>query len=109
LPRRAARFRQVSTLTFEAPDEVRFPALRLAREALRTGGGAPVVLNAANEVAVQAFLDGRIGFLDIAAIVETCLDRVNAGGAVDLEEVAMADQASRAEARRQVESRAAAR
>ncbi|HWA42986.1 MAG TPA: 1-deoxy-D-xylulose-5-phosphate reductoisomerase [Hypericibacter adhaerens] len=102
-------FAKVSTLTFEAPDEVRFPALRLAREALRTGGGAPVVLNAANEVAVQAFLDGRIGFLDIAAIVETCLDRVNAGGAVDLEEVAMADQASRAEARRQVESRAAAR
>jgi len=102
-------FAKVSTLTFEAPDEVRFPALRLARQALRTGGGAPVVLNAANEIAVQAFLDGRIGFLDIAAIVESCLDRVNAGAAADLEEVAVADQSARAEARRQVESRAAAR
>ncbi|MGH6881047.1 1-deoxy-D-xylulose-5-phosphate reductoisomerase [Hypericibacter sp.] len=102
-------FAKVSTLTFEAPDEIRFPALRLARQALRTGGGAPVVLNAANEVAVQAFLDGRIAFLDIAAIVESCLDRVNAGAAADLEEVAVADQSSRAEARRQVESRSAAR
>ena len=102
-------FAKVSTLTFEAPDEIRFPALKLARQALRSGGGAPVVLNAANEVAVQAFLDGRVGFLDIAAIVENCLARVNAGAAADLEEVAMADQASRAEARRQVENRAAAR
>jgi 1-deoxy-D-xylulose-5-phosphate reductoisomerase len=102
-------FAKVSTLTFEAPDEIRFPALRLARQALRAGGGAPVVLNAANEIAVQAFLDGRIGFLDIAAIVESCLDRVNAGAAADLEEVAVADQSARAEARRQVESRAAAR
>jgi 1-deoxy-D-xylulose-5-phosphate reductoisomerase len=102
-------FAKVSTLTFEAPDEIRFPALRLARQALQTGGGAPVVLNAANEVAVQAFLDGRIAFLDIAAIVESCLDRVNAGAAADLEEVAVADQSSRAEARRQVDSRSAAR
>jgi 1-deoxy-D-xylulose-5-phosphate reductoisomerase len=101
-------FAKVSTLTFEAPDEIRFPALRLARQALRAGGGAPVVLNAANEIAVQAFLDGRIGFLDIAAIVESCLTRVDAGAAADLEEVAAADQASRAEARRQVESRSAA-
>ena len=102
-------FARVSTLTFEAPDEIRFPALRLARQALRSGGGAPVVLNAANEIAVQAFLDGRIGFLDIAAIVEASLDRVNAGAAADLEEVAAADQSARAEARRRVENRAAAR
>ena len=102
-------FAKVSILTFEAPDEIRFPALRLARQALRAGGGAPVVLNAANEIAVQAFLDGRIGFLDIAAIVESCLDRVNAGAAADLDEVAVADQSARTEARRQVESRAAAR
>jgi 1-deoxy-D-xylulose-5-phosphate reductoisomerase len=99
-------FAKVSTLTFEAPDEIRFPALRLAREALCAGGGVPIVLNAANEVAVQAFLDGRIGFLEIAAIVEDCLTRVNAGAAADLEAVAAADQSSRAEARRQVESRA---
>jgi 1-deoxy-D-xylulose-5-phosphate reductoisomerase len=61
-------------LEFEAPDPVRFPALRLAREALETSGGAPCVLNAANEVAVAAFLDGRIGFLDIAAIVSDVID-----------------------------------
>jgi 1-deoxy-D-xylulose-5-phosphate reductoisomerase len=98
-------FAKVSTLTFEAPDEIRFPALRLARQALRAGGGVPIVLNAANEIAVQAFLDSRIGFLDIAAIVESCLDRVDAGTAANLDEVAYADQASRAEARRQVEGR----
>jgi 1-deoxy-D-xylulose-5-phosphate reductoisomerase len=61
-------------LEFEAPDPVRFPALRLAREALEAGGGAPCVLNAANEVAVAAFLDGRIGFLDIVAIVSDVVE-----------------------------------
>jgi 1-deoxy-D-xylulose-5-phosphate reductoisomerase len=66
---------EVATLTFEAPDAERFPALRLAREALRQGGSAPAVLNAANEVAVAAFLEGRIGFLDIAETVERTLER----------------------------------
>src|SRR5262249_382216 len=56
-------FAKLSKLTFEAPDPQRFPALRLAREALADGGTAPTVLNAANEVAVAAFLDRRIGFL----------------------------------------------
>jgi 1-deoxy-D-xylulose-5-phosphate reductoisomerase len=60
-------------LSFERPDLGRFPALRLAREALRTGGGAPAVLNAANETAVGEFLNGRIGFLDIAGIVAEVL------------------------------------
>ncbi len=60
-------------LDFEAPDETRFPALRLAREALRAGGRAPATLNAANEIAVEAFLDRRIGFLDIARVVEQVL------------------------------------
>lgn len=60
-------------LDFEAPDDVRFPALRLAREALRAGGRAPAALNAANEIAVEAFLDRRIGFLDIARVVEQVL------------------------------------
>ena len=60
-------------LEFLPPDPVRFPALRLARDALRAGGGAPVVLNAANEVAVALFLDRRLGFLDIAAVVEEAL------------------------------------
>ena len=70
----------IATLTFEAPDETRFPALKLAREALAAGGGAPAALNAANEIAVAAFLDGAIGFLDIAAVVETTLDRMTGSG-----------------------------
>ncbi|ARJ65441.1 1-deoxy-D-xylulose-5-phosphate reductoisomerase [Magnetospirillum sp. ME-1] len=61
---------EIATLTFEAPDPVRFPSLRLAREALRAGGSAAAVMNAANEMAVAAFLGRRIGFLDIASIVE---------------------------------------
>lgn len=66
---------QLGRLTFEAPDPVRFPALDLARQALRAGGAAPGLLNAANEVAVEAFLDRRIGYLDIAAIVSETLDK----------------------------------
>jgi 1-deoxy-D-xylulose-5-phosphate reductoisomerase len=57
-------------LEFSAPDTERFPALRLAREALRLGGGVPTLMSAANEIAVEAFLQRRIGFLDIAAVVE---------------------------------------
>src|SRR6202000_3046706 len=63
-------FTTLSPLTFERPDSGRFPSLRLAREALALGGFAPTVLNAANEVAVAAFLARRIGFLDIARTVE---------------------------------------
>ena len=66
---------KMSGLTFFEPDPVKFPALRLARAALETGGKAPSVLNAANEVAVAAFLDGQIKFLDIPRIVESVLDR----------------------------------
>src|SRR5262249_21350808 len=60
-------------LEFFAPDPVRFPALRLCREALRSGPGATTILNAANEAAVALFLDRRLGFLDIAAVVEETL------------------------------------
>ncbi|MBU3973243.1 MAG: 1-deoxy-D-xylulose-5-phosphate reductoisomerase [Alphaproteobacteria bacterium] len=67
-------------LTFEAPDEDRFPALKLARQALRAGGAAPIVFNAANEVAALAFLDRRLGFLNIAAVVADTLSRVTASG-----------------------------
>ena len=69
---------ELGTLTFEAPDEKRFPALRLAREVLAAGGSAGTVLNAANEIAVEAFLAGRIGFLAIAGLVEATL-AANAG------------------------------
>ena len=65
---------KIGALTFEAPDDQRFPAIALARDALTRGGSAPAVYNAANEVAVAAFLARRIGFLDIAATVATCLD-----------------------------------
>ncbi len=68
---------EVARLDFEAPDEARFPALRLARDALRRGGAAPLVLNAANEVAVEAFLAGRIHFPDIAASVEAVLAMID--------------------------------
>lgn len=73
----------VGRLDFEAPDLERFPALRLAREALRAGGHAPAALNGANEVAVAAFLDRSIGFLDIAAIAAQTLERLARGGMVD--------------------------
>jgi 1-deoxy-D-xylulose-5-phosphate reductoisomerase len=63
----------IGHLTFEQPDTVRFPALRLARAAVNEGGAKPAILNAANEVAVAAFLNGQIGFLDIAALVEATL------------------------------------
>ncbi|MGE0667452.1 MAG: 1-deoxy-D-xylulose-5-phosphate reductoisomerase [Sphingomonadales bacterium] len=67
---------QVGRLDFEAPDMGRFPALRLAREALQCGGAAPTILNAANEVAVEGFLQARAAFLEIPEIVEKVLDRM---------------------------------
>ncbi|MGC1177924.1 MAG: 1-deoxy-D-xylulose-5-phosphate reductoisomerase, partial [Methyloceanibacter sp.] len=65
---------KLGALTFEAPDEARFPALRLARDVLAAGGSASTVLNAANEVAVEAFLDGRLRFLAVASLVEATLE-----------------------------------
>jgi len=85
-------------LEFHAPDEVRFPALRLAREALTAGHGAPTVLNAANEVAVAAFLERQIGFLDIARIVETVMAKLGAPPVDDLAAVLALDATARAAA-----------
>ncbi len=82
-------------LTFEAPDLVRFPAMRLAREALKRGDTAPTILNAANEIAVAAFLAGKIGFLDIAQIVEETLAQSNIAPIADLETVYASDAAAR--------------
>jgi 1-deoxy-D-xylulose-5-phosphate reductoisomerase len=67
----------IGKLTFEAPDETRFPALAIARRALEAGAGAPAAMNAANEVAVGAFLDRRLGFLDIARTVSETLEQLN--------------------------------
>jgi 1-deoxy-D-xylulose-5-phosphate reductoisomerase len=82
-------------LEFFAPDEQRFPSLRLAREALLAGQGAPAVLNAANEVAVAAFLERRIGFLDIASIVESVMQRLGAPPVDDLAAVLALDAEAR--------------
>jgi 1-deoxy-D-xylulose-5-phosphate reductoisomerase len=71
---------RAGALTFEEPDYDRFPALKLAKAALAAGGSAPAVLNSANEIAVAAFLDRKVGFLDIAAIVADTLERVEAEG-----------------------------
>lgn len=89
----------LATLTFEAPDPQRFPALDLVRWALRNGGAAPTLLNAANEVAVERFLAGTIGFLDIAAVVERVLEQEGAAPLHSLEDVLAADREARARAR----------
>ena len=87
---------KVAQLTFEQPDLERFPALRIAREALEAGGASPLIMNAANEVAVEAFLAGRIGFLDILALVEATLERMSRPRLPDLEAVALLDLECRA-------------
>jgi 1-deoxy-D-xylulose-5-phosphate reductoisomerase len=83
------------TLSFEAPDVEAFPLLRLAREAGERGGTYPCAYNAANEVAVAAFLDGRISFLDIASMVEETLAQVEGVSAWSLEELVAADEEAR--------------
>jgi 1-deoxy-D-xylulose-5-phosphate reductoisomerase len=91
----------MSGLTFEKPDGARFPCLGLAYEALRAGGTAPAVLNAANEVAVEAFLERRLPFMAIPAVIEETLREVAAAPAGDLGAVLAADgEARRAAARR---------
>ena len=93
-------FKKISGLTFFEPDLEKFPALRLAREALEAGGQAPCVLNAANEQAVAAFLDGKLSFLGISRAVETALE-VHAGNSMFcqgpdcVESVISLDQAAR--------------
>jgi 1-deoxy-D-xylulose-5-phosphate reductoisomerase len=85
----------VGRLEFATPDLVRFPALRIAREVLQTGGGAPTILNAANEVAVEAFLTKRIGFLDISRTVEQVLFRLGTRKAETIAEVVELDVLAR--------------
>ncbi len=86
---------EVGALTFEAVDEDAFPCLRLAREAARAGGTAPCTLNAANEVAVHAFLDGRLGFLGIAETIKAVLDRHGARPLHSWDSLYDADRAAR--------------
>lgn len=82
-------------LDFEAPDEERFPCLRLARDAAIRGGTAPAVLNAANEIAVAAFLDGKLAFVDIAEVIAQVIARTNIGEPQSLRDVQDADLAAR--------------
>jgi 1-deoxy-D-xylulose-5-phosphate reductoisomerase len=90
---------RLAQLTFEAPDETRFPALRIAREALKAGGTAPTVLNAANEIAVERFLAGQIGFMTIPkvveAVIESAISEIGRARAESLDEVIEADEAAR--------------
>lgn len=90
---------RLGTLTFEAPDETRFPALRLAREAMQRGDTAPAFLNAANEEAVAAFLARKIGFCDIARTVEAVLETAGKDGSIapaaSLDDVLAADALAR--------------
>ena len=85
----------IKTLSFERPDLNRFPCLALAHAALRAGGTAPAVLNAANEVAVEAFLAGRLAFTGIAGVIAGTLDAVPARAADDLQAVMAADAQAR--------------
>lgn len=96
-------------LEFFAPDSTRFPALRLAREALQAGQGASTVMNAANEVAVAGFLDRRIGFLDIAILVERVMQRLGAPALPDLAAVLALDAEARAIAESELSGKNASR
>ena len=92
-------------LAFEAPDLDRFPGLRLARTAAASGGAAPVVLNAANEIAVGAFLEGRLNFTGIAAVIEGVLEQGAPNTSVSLEGILAVDAWARRQALGRVEGR----
>jgi 1-deoxy-D-xylulose-5-phosphate reductoisomerase len=97
---------EVGALTFEPVDGETFPCLRLAREAGMAGGTAPCTLNAANEIAVHAFLSGRLRFADIAAVIETTLEQLPAGQVHSFDSLASADGEARRVATGQVATRA---
>jgi len=97
----------LAKLEFFAPDPIRFPALRLAREALMAGGGAPTILNAANETAVALFLDRRLGFLDIATVVAETMESLGGARPDGLEAILALDAEARVVAGRLAEARAA--
>src|SRR6185295_2715191 len=96
-------------LDFAEPDRERFPCLELAYVAARRGGTAPAVLNAANEVAVQAFLDFKIGFTDIPRVIEHALAHVTTNAEPTLEHVLAHDGEARVRANEYIVSRASAR
>jgi 1-deoxy-D-xylulose-5-phosphate reductoisomerase len=107
IPAKRLDLTSLTKLEFSQPDPARFPALRVAREVLAAGGAAPAIMNAANEVAVAAFLAGRIGFLDILGTVEAVLGRLGAPPADDLDSVIAFDAAARRTADAMIPLRAA--
>lgn len=88
-------FEKLSELTFRTPDFVRYPCLKLAMQASKSGQGATTCLNAANEVAVDAFLHSKIGYLDIATVVDGVLQKVNVGSLLSIDEVLDTDRQAR--------------
>lgn len=88
-------FEKLSELTFRTPDFVRYPCLKLAMQASKSGQGATTCLNAANEVAVDAFLHSKIGYLDIATVVDGVLQKVNVGSLSSIDEVLDTDRQAR--------------
>jgi 1-deoxy-D-xylulose-5-phosphate reductoisomerase len=102
LPTRRLRLEELGSLTFEPVDEEAFRCLRLCREAALAGGTAPCILNAANEIAVHAFLNGRLSFDGIPAVIEGTLERVESGPVRAFETLFEADRAAREEADEQV-------
>jgi 1-deoxy-D-xylulose-5-phosphate reductoisomerase len=95
VPARTLDLAELGALTFEPPDADAFPCLRLAREAAEAGGTGPCVLNAANEVAVHAFLSGRLGFMGIPAVIEQTLEKVGAAGVHSFDSLYEADARAR--------------
>ena len=92
-------FASLGSISFQAPDPDRFPAMQLAREALRKGGNMPCIMNAANEVAVAAFLQGKTGFYGITDTVERCMNGVDFVENPDLDTIFLTDEAASARAK----------
>jgi 1-deoxy-D-xylulose-5-phosphate reductoisomerase len=95
VPARTLDLAELGSLTFEPPDAEAFPCLRLSREAAEAGGTGPCVLNAANEVAVHAFMNGRLGFMGIPAVIEQTLEKVGAGRVHSFDSLYQADARAR--------------
>ena len=99
LDNRKLDFAELGSMTFESPDETRFPALALAKEALEKGGNMPCIMNAANEVAVDAFLHGRISFYGMSELVSRCMAGVDFVSHPDLDCIFLTDREAAAKAR----------
>ena len=94
-PVKQLKLEEIGRLSFMAPDQDKFPSLRLAREALKQGGNAPTILNAANEIAVSSFLTGKINFLTITNIVEETLKQINSISLTTIDDVVQTDLEAR--------------